>query len=122
MVVVPRDGQVASNPMGDVEVEKKSKQLLVGVVAKRETRMPWHVYDLKRGRPSAVVEAVECADGGDCDEEADGTCVSCEPFCRAFLVTVTGTDELPSLCAPLPFPFIFLRLPICQVLAWACKS
>jgi hypothetical protein len=36
----------------------------VGGAAKRETRVPWHVYDLIRGRTSAVEEAVECADDG----------------------------------------------------------
>jgi hypothetical protein len=71
-VVVPCDGQVAQmfqlrlgpsvgKVMGDVGAEKKSKWLSVGVVvAKRETRMPWHVYDLKRGRTSAV----GCANDG----------------------------------------------------------
>jgi hypothetical protein len=28
------------------------------------------------------------------------------------MVTVTGTDELPPLLPPLPFPSIFLRLPV----------
>jgi hypothetical protein len=77
VVVVPRDGQVAQifqlrlgpsvgKVMGDVVVEKKGKRLSVGVVApaKRETRVPWNVYDLKRGRTSAVVEVVECAADG----------------------------------------------------------
>jgi hypothetical protein len=71
VVVVPRDGQVAQmfqfrlgpsvgKVVGDVGVEKKSKRVSVGVVTKRETRMPWHVYDLRRGRTSAVVESGVC--------------------------------------------------------------
>jgi hypothetical protein len=72
VVVVPRDEQVAQmfqlrlgpsvgKVVGDVGVVKKGKRVSVGVVAAAE-REPWHVCDLKRGRTSAVVEAVECAD------------------------------------------------------------
>jgi hypothetical protein len=52
VVIVPRDGQVSQmlqlqlgpsvgKVAGDAGVEKKSKRLSVGVVAKRETQMPW---------------------------------------------------------------------------------
>jgi hypothetical protein len=99
VVVVPRDGQVAQmfqlrlqpsvgKVLGDVGVEKKKgKRPSVGVMAvKREMRMPWHVYELRRGRPSAVVEAVEYADDGRWvaigDEEADGPCVPCQSVWR----------------------------------------
>ena len=77
VVVVPRDGQVAqlfqlrlgpavgSRVAGEASaVSKKSKRPSAGMVSNRETRTPWHVYDLRRGRTSAVVEAVECADDG----------------------------------------------------------
>jgi hypothetical protein len=35
-----------------------------GTATRRGARMPWHVYDFRRGRTSAVVEVVECADDG----------------------------------------------------------
>jgi hypothetical protein len=73
VVVVPCDGQAAQlfelllgpsagKVMGNIVVEKESKWLLVSVVAKREMWMLRHVYDLKRGRTSAVMEVVEHAD------------------------------------------------------------
>jgi hypothetical protein len=81
VIVVPRDGQVAqmhqlrpgptlghvlTGNMDKVE-ERKVKRLSETaklVVTKRELRTPWHVYDLRRGRTSAVVESVECGDDG----------------------------------------------------------
>jgi hypothetical protein len=77
VVVVPRDGQVmqvfqlrigpaGGKVAGEGDAEKRGKRSSVAGsgVARREARTAVHVYDLRRGRTSAVVEAVECTGDG----------------------------------------------------------
>jgi hypothetical protein len=41
---------------------KRLSETGTSVATKRESPTPWYVYDLRRGRTSAVVEVVECGD------------------------------------------------------------
>jgi hypothetical protein len=74
VLVAPRDGQVlqvyqirpgpavgGGGGDGDVRAKRAS---ITGGIGRREARTPWHVYDLRRGRTSAVVEGAEWAEDG----------------------------------------------------------
>lgn len=80
VMVAPRDGQVlqvyqvrpvpgggcagAGAGAGDGEGRAKRGSVLGAGAGSREARTPWHVYDLRRGRTSAVVEGAEWAGDG----------------------------------------------------------